>query len=150
MARFYEIFRPNAIFFVCTGVKMQMFNQKNNVCTLVVHYLGYFCKRLEWLDWQRWNFSHTQMKSRPKKHPKTIFFFVSGAIIAKMRFASIFMSSNICGGRFGRTVQLVPKTLEVWREKVKRKHCYMWSFVTYVSYQLILQLCKESETDPKL
>ena len=31
------------------------------------------------------------------------------------------MSLNICGGRFGRTVQLVPKTLEVWREKVKRK-----------------------------
>ena len=41
---------------------------------------------------------------------------------------SIFMSSNICGGRFGISVQLVPETLEVWRGKVKRKHGYMWSF----------------------
>ena len=31
-------------------------------------------------------------------------------------------------GRYGRSVQLVPKTLEVLREKVKQKHGYMGSF----------------------
>ena len=74
-----------------------------------------------------------QMKSRPKKDQKTIFFSVEQFIV-KTQFEiskyllSIFMSSNICGGRFGRSVQLVPKTLEVLREKVKQKHGYMGSF----------------------
>ena len=43
-------------------------------------------------------------------------------------FLSIFMSSNVCVGCFGRSVQLVPKTLEVLREKVKQKHGYIGSF----------------------
>ena len=74
-----------------------------------------------------------QTKSRPKKDQKTIFFSVEQFIV-KTQFEiskyllSIFMSSNICGGRFGRSVQLVPKTLEVLREKVKQKHGYMGSF----------------------
>ena len=72
-------------------------------------------------------------KSRPKKDQKTIFLSVEQFMV-KTQFEiskyllSIFMSSNICGGRFGRSVQLVPKTLEVLREKVKQKHGYMGSF----------------------
>jgi len=74
-----------------------------------------------------------QMKSRPKKEQKTIFLSVEQFIVKTQfeiskYFLSIFMSSNICGGRFGRSVQLVPKTLEVLREKVKQKHGYMGSF----------------------
>ena len=42
---------------------------------------------------------------------------------------SIFMGSNICVGCFGRPVQFVPKILEVWREKIKRKHGKECSFV---------------------
>ena len=86
------------------------------------------------LDWELWNFSHMQMKSRPKKDQKTIFFSVE-QLIVKTQFEiskylfSIFMSSNTCVGHFRKSVQLVPKTLEVWGEKVKRKHGYMWSFV---------------------
>ena len=39
------------------------------------------------------------------------------------------MGSNICVGCFGRPVQFVPKILEVWREKIKRKHGKECSFV---------------------
>ena len=97
------------------GVKMQIFNQKNNICTSVVQNIGYFCKKLELLDWQHWNFSHMQMKSCPEKDQKTIFLSVEQFIV-KTQFEiskyliSILMSSSICGGRFGRSVQLVPKT----------------------------------------
>ena len=39
------------------------------------------------------------------------------------------MGSNICVGCFGRPVQFVPRILEVWREKIKRKHGKECSFV---------------------
>ena len=58
---------------------MQIFNQKNIICTLVVQNIGYFCKKLKLPGWKCWNFSHMQTKSRPKKDQKTIF-LVSGAI----------------------------------------------------------------------
>ena len=124
---------------------------------LAVQNIGYFVKKLELLDWQRWNFSHMQMKSRPKKDQKTIFFSVEQFIV-KTQFEiskyllSIFMSSNICGGRFGRSVQLVPKTLEVWREKVKRKHGYMWSFVYPInlSYKYVKKVKLNPNSNPNI
>ena len=152
MARFYTFFDQLLLFLACTGVKMHTVKQKNNICMLVVQNIGYFCKKLELLEWQRWNFSHMQMKSRPEKDQKMIFLSVEQFIV-KMQFEiskyliSILMSSNICGGRFGRSVQLVPKTLEVWGEKSKKK---AWLYVKFcISYQLVLQICKESETEPK-
>ena len=74
------------------------------------------------------------MKSCPIKDQKMIF-FLSGAMHCETAiwniqiFALNFYELKYLRGRFGRSVQLVPKTLEVWREKVKRKHGYMWSFV---------------------
>ena len=67
-------------------------------------------------------------------------------------FASIFISSNICGGRFGRNVQLVPKTLEVWSEKVKRKHPCMWSFVYPInsSYKYVKKVKLNPNYNPNI
>ena len=93
----------------------------------------------------------------PYKRPENEF-FLNGAIHCENAiwniqiFASIFMSSNICGGRFGRTVQLVPKTLEVWREKVKRKHRYMWSFVYPInsSYKYVKKVKLNPNYNPNI
>ena len=58
------------------------------------------------------------MKSCPKKDQKTICLSAEPFIV-KMQFEiskylpSIFMSSNICLGHFGRSVQLILKTLEM-------------------------------------
>ena len=136
---------------------MHTVKQKNNICTLVVQNIGYFCKKLELLDWQHWNFSHMQMRSCPKKDQKTIFLSVEQFIV-KTQFEiskyllSICSSSNICGGRFGRFVQLVPKTLEVWREKVKRKHRYMWSFVYPInsSYKYLKKVKLNTNYNPNI
>ena len=133
---------------VFTGVKMHTVKQKNNICTLVVQNIGYFCKKLELLDWQHWNFSHMQMRSCPKKDQKTIFLSVEQFIV-KTQFEiykyllSIFVSSNICVGCLGTSVQLVPQTWEVWREKVQTA----WLDVQFcLSCQLVLQIYIESET----
>ena len=67
------------------------------------------------------------MKPCPKKGQKTIFLSVEQFIV-KTQFEkskyllSIFVSSNIYMGCFGKSVQLIPKTSEVWREKAQRKH----------------------------
>ena len=34
-----------AMFLVCTGVKMHIFNQKNNICTSDYQNIEYFCKQ---------------------------------------------------------------------------------------------------------
>ena len=62
------------------------------------------------------------------------------------------MSSNICGSRFGRSVQLVPKTLEVWREKVKRKHGYMWSLAYPInsSYKYVKKVKLNPNSNPNI
>ena len=94
-----------------------------------------------------------QPYKRPENH-----FFVSRAIHCENAiwnlqiFASIFMSSNICQGGFGRTVQLVPKTLEVWGEKVKRKHGYMWSFVYPInsSYKYVKKVKLNPNFNPNI
>ena len=93
----------------------------------------------------------------PYKRPENDF-FLSGAIHCENSiwniqiFASIFMSLNICGGRFGRTVQLVPKTLEVWRKKVKRKHGHMWSFVypLNLSYKYVKKVKLNPNSNPNI
>ena len=123
----------------------------------VILHIGYFCKKNLNCLTDNIEIFHIQMKSRPKKDQKTIF-FVSGAIHCENTiwniqiFASIFMSSNICWGRFGRTVQLVPKTLEVWREKVKRKHRYMWSFVYPInsSYKYVKKVKLNPNYNPNI
>ena len=55
------------------------------------------------------------------------------------------MSSNICGGRFGRSVQLVPK-------KVKRKHGDMWSFVYPLNspYKYVKKLKLNPNSNPNI
>ena len=50
MARFYSFFDQLLFFLVCTGVKMQIFNEKNNICMLSVQNVGHFCKKHELLD----------------------------------------------------------------------------------------------------
>ena len=57
MARFYS-FSTNWYFFGLYWCDIQIFNQKANIWTLVVHNIGCFCKKLKLLDWQRSNFSH--------------------------------------------------------------------------------------------
>ena len=53
MARFYSFFDQTLFFWYLLGVKMQIFNQKNNICTLVVQNIGYLFKKLELLDLER-------------------------------------------------------------------------------------------------
>ena len=62
------------------------------------------------------------------------------------------MSSNICRGSYGRSVQLLPKTLEVWREKVIKKHRYMWSFVYPInsSYKYVKKVESNPNYDPNI
>ena len=116
-----------------------------------------FCKKLELLDWQRWNFSNMQMKSRPKRDQKTIF-FVSRAIHCENAiwniqiFAFNFHELKYLQGHFGRSVQLVPKTLEVWREKVKRKHGYMWSLAYPInsSYKYVKKVKLNPNSNPNI
>ena len=62
------------------------------------------------------------------------------------------MSSNICGGCFGRFVQLVPKTLDVWREKLKRKHGYLWSFAYPInsSYKYVQKVKLNLNDNPNI
>ena len=50
MARFYSFFDQLLFFLVCTGVKMQIFNQKNNICTFLSKIWDIFAKKLELLD----------------------------------------------------------------------------------------------------
>ena len=50
MARFYSFFDQILFFLVFTGVKMQIIKHKNNICTLVVQNIEYFCKKLELFD----------------------------------------------------------------------------------------------------
>ena len=93
----------------------------------------------------------------PYKRPDNDF-FLSRAIHCENSiwniqiFASIFISLNICGGRLGRTVQLVPKTLEVWRKKVKRKHGHMWSFVYPLnsSYKYVKKVKLNPNSNPNI
>ena len=126
MARFYSFF-DQLLFFFCTGMTMQIFNQKNNICTLVVQNIGYFCKKLELLDWQSSNISHMQMKPRPKKDQKTIFLSAEQFIVKTQFEISkyllwIFMSSNICRSR------LFNSSPKLWRSKgEKEKKAVIWT-----------------------
>ena len=43
-------FSTNYYFFGVYGVKMHIFKQKNNICTLVVQNIGHLSKKLELLD----------------------------------------------------------------------------------------------------
>ena len=63
----------------------------------------------------------------PVKDQKTIFFLLE-LFIVETQFEinkfllKIFISPKIWVGCFVWSVLLVPKTLDIWREKVKRKH----------------------------
>ena len=46
------IFRPNTIIFIFTGVKMHIFKQRDNICTLVVQNKGFFLQK-NWIAWLR-------------------------------------------------------------------------------------------------
>ena len=137
---------------VCTGVKMQILNQtKNIICTLVVQNIGYFCKELELLDWQRLNFSHIQMKSRPKKDQKTIFCQWSNSLWKRnLKYPNIcfqFLWAQIFAG--GVLEDLFNSSPKLWRFKGKGT-TKAWLYEKFcVSYQLVQQICTESETEPK-
>ena len=85
-------------------------------------------------------------------------FFVSGAIHCENAiwniqiFAFNFHELKYLQGHFGRSVQLVPKTLEVWGEKVKRKHGYMWSFVYPLnsSYKYVKKVKLNPNSNPNI
>ena len=124
--------------------------------------IGYFCKKLKW-NWTNCltdnikNFLTCRWSPALKKTRKRFFLSVELFIVITQFeiskcLLSIFMRSNICGGRFGRNVQLVPKTLEVWSEKVKRKHPCMWSFVYPInsSYKYVKKVKLNPNYNPNI
>ena len=134
MARFYSFLDQMLLFLVCTGVKMQIFNQKNNICTLVVQNIGYLSKRLELLDWERWNFSHLQMKSCPTKYQKTIFFSMEQFIVKTQFEISkyllwIFMSFKYLWGPFWKICSTRPQDFGGLKGQCKKKHV-AWCFLS--------------------
>ena len=91
------------------------------------------------------------MKSRPKKDQKTIFLSMEQFIV-KTQFEiskyllSILMSSNIYGAVLEDLFNL-SQNFGGLREKSKKK---AWLHLKFcISSQLVLQICKESETEPK-
>jgi len=121
------------MFLVCTGMKMQIFNQKNNIYMLVVQNIGYFCKKLELLEWQHWNFSQMQMKSHPKKDQKAIFLSVEQFMVKTQfeisKYLPQYLWAQIFAGAVLEELFNSSPNFGGLRGKVKRKHHYMWSFV---------------------
>ena len=100
---------------------MHIVNQKNNICQLVDKKRDVFATKkteIAWLTMLK-SFSH----ANEKKKQKTMFYQWSYSLWkSNLKYSniSIFLSPNICVGFYGRSVQLVPKNLENWRETVQR------------------------------
>ena len=137
---------------VFAGVKMHTVKQKNNICTLVVQNIGYFCKKLELLDWQGWNFSHMQMKSLSKRDQKTFFLSVEQFIVKTQFEISKYLLQSLWAQIFAGAIleELFNSSPKLWRSEGESKKKALLYVKFCVSYQLVLQICKESETEPKL
>ena len=122
------ISRLYTIFLVCSGVKMHIFNHKNNI------------------NWYAYIWSPALKMTRKR-------LFVSGAIHCENAIWNIQISAfnlyelKYLPGPFWKICSTHPQNFRDVKGKSKKK---AWLYVKFcVSYQLVLQIYKESETEPK-
>ena len=152
MARFYLFLNQILFFSVRTGVKMHILNQKTNICTLVGQNKGYLCKKNMNSLLEKDETFLPACEVLPFKRPENNW-FLSGAIHRENSiwniqiFALNLYELKYLREPFWKICSTRPQNFGGLKGKGKKK---AWLYVKFsVSYQLFLQICKESETEPK-